>query len=190
MTPTSCPESRLARASITVAAVLALALCASLTIAAPAGNRQAPASIEADRVEIDRPGGVSRYFGDVVFEQGTLRITGERMIVRTPDGVLEHAEVHGERAAIRQRTENGEIVHARARHIDYDAAAGVAVLTDEAEVERGDDRFTATRIEYRLDSGRIDASGGDDGGRVHIRIQPREPEGGAENGTPEPGATP
>ncbi|MEX0606397.1 MAG: LptA/OstA family protein, partial [Halofilum sp. (in: g-proteobacteria)] len=99
-------------------------------------------------------------------------------------------EVHGERAAIRQRTESGEIVHARARHIDYDATAGVAVLTEEAEVERGDDRFTATRIEYRLDGGRIEASGGEDGGRVHIRIQPSEQGDGAEDDASEPGTTP
>ncbi len=193
MIPASRPEpytlwhrSALARALV---AALALALWVPAAAAQDA-ERQAPASIEADRAEIDRPAGVSRYFGNVVFEQGTLRITGERMIVHAPEGVLQHAEVDGDRAVIRQRTEGGRIVHARARHIDYRAAEDLAVLNEQAEVQRGQDRFTAAHIEYRLDSGRIDASGGDDGGRVRIRIEPQQDGGGSGGDAGGPEAAP
>lgn len=161
------------RRVIQLTAALTLALAAS---AAPAlkSDRQKPASIEADRVEIDRRAGVSRYYGNVVFTQGTLRITGERMMLRAPGGVVKHAEVHGERATLRQQTEAGDIVHARARHIIYEADDGLVTLIDNAELERSGDRFTAARIEYRTATGRIDASGGggEDGGRVRIRIEP------------------
>ena len=172
------------------AAMLAGSLALALAVPLPAAresDRQAPASIEADRVEIERPSGVSRYFGDVVFEQGTLRITGERMTLRAPGGVVRHAEVHGERATIRQQTDAGQTVRARARNIVYDAETGVAILTGNAELLRGGDRFTAGRIEYRPDTGRIDATGGDGDERVRIRIQPdgnREtPEQGPEDET-------
>lgn len=177
MIPLSHPERRLCPRPTALALALALALCAP-GVPAQNADRRAPASIEADRVEIDRPAGVSRYFGDVVFEQGSLQITGERMTVRVPEGVLQHAEVHGDRASLRQRTEGGQIVQAHARHIDYDASEGVATLNNQAEVVRGDDRFTATHIEYRLDTGRIDAAGGDEG-RVRIRIQPNQEDDGA-----------
>lgn len=178
--PRTVRHQSAARRFLHLAAALILALAASV---APAleGDRRQPASIEADRVEIDRPAGISRYYGNVVFEQGTLRITGDRMTLRATGGVVEHAEVHGERATIRQRTEAGDIVHARARHIVHDADGGLVTLTENAELERGGDRFTAARIEYRPDTGRIDASGGDeDSGRVRIRIEPQN------NGTTNP----
>lgn len=168
--------------AIRLAAALGIALAVS---AAPAleSDRRKPASIEADRVEIDRPAGVSRYYGNVVFVQGTLRITGDRMMLRAPGGVVEHAEVHGERATIRQQTEAGDIVHARARHIIYEPDEGLVTLIETAELERGGDRFNAARIEYRPDTGRIDASGSGDGedGRVRIRIEPQQGAANAPN---------
>lgn len=166
-------RSATARQAVHLMAALGLALAASGALALKS-DQQKPASIEADRVEIDRTAGISRYFGNVVFVQGTLRITGDRMMLRAPGGVVEHAEVHGERATIRQQTESGDIVHARARHIIYEADDGLVTLIETAEMERGGDHFTAARIEYRTDTERIDASGDGDSGRVRIRIEPQD----------------
>lgn len=168
------PAGRRRAPGLALAAALTAALWAPVSLALES-DRQAPASIEADRVEIDRASGISRYIGDVVFTQGSLRITGDRLTLEAPAGEVQKAEVHGQRATIRQQTANGQTVRARARHIIYDAAQGAATLTGNAELLRDGDRFAAGRIEYRPDSGRIDAAGGDDGERVRIRI---EPEGG------------
>jgi len=151
-------------------------LLAALAPCAPArqSDRNEPANIEADRAQIDRPAGVSHYYGDVVFTQGTLRITGDTVTVRAPDGGLQYAESHGNPATARQETETGEVVHANAQTIVYDADAGLVTLTGDAELLREGERFAAGEIRYRTDTGRIEAERGSGGDRVHIRIEPRD----------------
>lgn len=172
-----------------LSATLALA---ALLAAAPAGaregDRRQPADVEADRVEIDRDSGISHYYGNVVFTQGTLRLTGDRVDLRAPGGVVEHATAVGTPARVRQETDAGEVVRAHARTIEYDALEGRVTLTGDAELLRAGERFAAGRIVYRQDSGRLEAGRGDDGERVRIRIEPGaqdgdgEGEGGAEPG--------
>lgn len=156
------------------AAVALLLAVAAVPGMAREGDRRQPANIEADRVEIDRPAGISRYYGNVIFTQGTLRITGDRLSLRAPGGVVEHAEVHGEPATVRQETDAGEVVRANALHIVYEAAEGLTTLTGEAELLRDGERFAAEIIHYRPDTGRVEASRGDGGDRVQIRIEPED----------------
>jgi lipopolysaccharide export system protein LptA len=145
------------------------------------GDRSAPATIEAGRAEIERPDGVHRYFGDVVFVQGTLRITGDEMTVRAPNGTVQFAESIGDPATTRQQTDEGEIVDAEASRIEYHADEQLVILTGDAVVTRGGERFTAGRIRYRTDTGRVVAGPSPEqegeGERVRIRIEP-EPENG------------
>ena len=141
-------------------------------------DRRQPATIEADRAEIDRASGESLYLGNVVFEQGTLRLTGDRVAVRTREGVIERAEAQGEPARIRQENDLGQMVRAHGRTIDYDAGEGLIVLTGDAQLQRDGERFAAGRIRYWTDSGRVEGGRGDDGERVQIRIEPDAGNGG------------
>lgn len=143
------------------------------------GDRSAPATIEAGRAEIERADGVHRYFGDVVFVQGTLRITGDEMTVRAPNGTVEFAESIGTPATTRQETDTGEIVDAEASRIEYHADEQLVILTGNAVVTRGGERFAAGRIRYRTDTGRVVAGPGaeQDGERVRIRIEPESENG-------------
>lgn len=156
--------------------LLASLLLAGMLIGTPAvareDDREQPATIEADRAEIDRGSGESVYFGNVVFEQGTLHLTGDRLAIATREGVVEQAEARGEPARIRQETDDGRLVRARGRTIDYDATEGLIVLTGNAELEREGERFAAGKIRYWPDSGRVEGDRGDDGERVQIRIEP------------------
>ena len=140
-------------------------------------DRAQPATIEADRVEVLRPEGVSHYYGDVVFVQGSLRITGAEMTLRAPGGAVEFAETIGEPATVRQETDAGAIVDAEGRRIEYQADAQLITLTGDAVMRRGGERFAAGRIRYRTDTGRVEAGAEGNGGdeRVRIRIEP-EPE--------------
>lgn len=155
--------------------LLAALVLAALALPASAreADRSAPATIEADRAEIERPEGISRYYGDVVFVQGTLRITGERMTLHAPNGVVEYADTRGDPATVRQRTDAGELVDAEARLIEYEADEQLITLTGDAVVRREGERFAAGKIRYRTDTGRIEAGteeGKDE--RVRIRIEP------------------
>lgn len=178
---------RSSRVELALAAVLALALAPG--VGAREGDREQPATIEADRAEIDRASGASRYYGDVVFVQGTLRITGDTLSVRAPDGVVQWAETHGEPARVRQETDAGRVVRARGRHIEYDADARLVTLTGDAVLLRGGEHFAAEKIRYWLDTERVEGAGQDEAEeRVHIRIEPDE-ESGDEAGSPDDGRT-
>ena len=178
--------------------LVAIALLALALVAAPAGaresDRQQPATIEADRAEIDQASGESRYFGDVVFVQGSLRITGAELSMTAPDGVVRHAEAHGtpegEPARIRQQTDTGQVVRAHARTIDYDAEQGLVTLVGNAELLRDGEHFAAGRIRYWPDARRVEGGRGDDGGRVRIRIEPETVENGAAEGQTPDGQAP
>ena len=163
---------------------LAPLLIAAVLAGAPAmareDDRQQPATIKADRAEIDRASGESLYLGNVVFEQGTLHLTGDRLAIATRDGTVDQAKAQGEPARIRQETDEGQLVRAHGRTIDYDAGEGLIVLTGNAELQREGERFAAGRIRYWPDSGRVEGTGGDDGERVQIRIEPESGNGGGE----------
>ena len=163
--------------------LLVIAVLAGAPAHARDDDRQQPATIEADRAEIDRASGESLYFGNVVFEQGTLRLTGDRVAIATREGTVDRAEAQGDPARIRQENNQGQMVRAHGRTIDYDAAEGLVVLTGNAELQRDGERFAAGKIRYWPDSGRVEGDRGDDGGRVQIRI---EPESGNGDGSDSP----
>lgn len=162
-----------------VLAVLVLA-CAGAAAQAAELARDEPATIESDRAELDRETGVSRYFGNVEFVQGTLRITGDKMIVTAPAGNLERARAEGEPARVFHRTAEGEPIRARGRVLVYEPGEPRLTLTGAAEVERGGDRFRAARIVYAPDTGRVDAERDEDE-RVRITIQPETIDGDDED---------
>jgi lipopolysaccharide export system protein LptA len=163
--------------------VLALAAgLASTPALARDSDRSQPAEIEADRAEIDRQEGVAHYRGGAVFTQGTLRVTGERITVHAPAGRLERARAEGERAALRQETNAGRLVRARAQRIDYASEAQQITLIGHAEVVRAGERFRAHRIEYDTATDRVEAYSGDTDGRVRIRMAPEEAEDESDTG--------
>lgn len=172
--------NRKRRAEFLPALLLIAGMLAGVPSVAREDDRRQPATIEADRAEIDRASGKSLYFGNVVFEQGTLRLTGERVTIVTRAGVIDYAEARGDPARIRQETDAGQLVRAHGRTIDYDASEGLIVLTGNAELQRDGERFAAGRIRYWPDSGRVEGGRGEDGGRVRIRIVPEADNGGGD----------
>lgn len=160
-------------------AALALVVCLGLPgggLVAADRDRNQPANIESDRAEIGRETGVSRYFGNVEFVQGDLRITADRLVIRAPGGTVEHAEADGEPARLFSKTEEGDPLRARGRNMVYEPEKPLITLTGNARVERGEDDFTAGRIQYAPDTGNIEAERDDDE-RVRITIQPDDDNG-------------
>ena len=151
-------------------ACLALGL-ALLPATTAAYDPEVPATVEADRAEIDAEGGVSRYFGNVEMVQGELRITADSLVVTAPEGELERAEAEGEPARIFHRTADGDEVRARARALLYEPGYPRITLQGNAEIRHRGDRFSAGRIVYAPDSGRLEADRDDDE-RVRMTIDP------------------
>lgn len=144
-------------------------------------QRQQPIQIEADRAEMTEQSGVSVYSGKVNLTQGDLVMQGERLEVRreSSTGNLT-AVLTGSPATLRQPTDAGEMVNAKATRIDYVSAEKSIALQGNAEFVRGRDRVNGQSIRYDANAKKLLASGGGaggtgpGGGRVQIIIQPDE----------------
>lgn len=144
---------------------------------AATGNAQQPIQIEADRAEITEQSGVSVYSGQVSLKQGDLEMQGERLEIRRDSKTGDiQAQLSGSPAVLKQPTEAGEMVNARATRIDYNSRDKSLDLQGNAEYVRGRDRVTGQSIRYDANAKKLLATGPNrQGGRVQIVIEPGQP---------------
>ncbi|XKE47479.1 lipopolysaccharide transport periplasmic protein LptA [Halomonas organivorans] len=166
-------------------ALLALSLAA--TLASPAlaleGDAEAPVQVEADRLELDDRAGTAVYQGDVRIQQGSLKLTGERVEIQRNDaGQLTRATAIGERAYLEQKPAPDQpLVRAWGRTVIYHVAERRIELIDRAELHQGGDTFDGGYLEYFLDrrvvQARAEAEGVDERQRVRMTLEPERQDG-------------
>jgi lipopolysaccharide export system protein LptA len=155
--------------------VAALAL-PSAALALPE-DREQPIEIEADRAELDDATGRAVYSGSVRLDQGTLRVTADRLEIQTDRArvtriTAEGAE-DGEPARYRQIPREGEQpVRASADTIVYDTTTETIELSGDARLEQAEDRFEGDRISYDLRTRKVAAEAGRSGAPVRMVIEP------------------
>lgn len=137
-------------------------------------DRLEVAEIRADRVSIDQQNQVSRYFGNVEFVQGSVRITGEEVTLATREGELQRIEISGSPATYREVDDDGRQLRARAGEIFYDTDAGLIRLRDDAHLCRGGEYFRSGFIEYNTVTQAVNAGkpGATQDERVRITLLP------------------
>ncbi|MBF2758723.1 MAG: lipopolysaccharide transport periplasmic protein LptA [Ectothiorhodospiraceae bacterium AqS1] len=141
-----------------------------------------PITIEADRAERDNRSRVMVYEGDVVIEQGSLRISGERVVVHFDENDETTKMIAtGAPAHIRQRPEDSDSYReAWANEVEYRIDDQQVVLTGQARYEEAGDQVRAERLVYDVQNSSFrafaaedDASSGEAAsGRVRITINP------------------
>lgn len=162
-----------------------LAVCTLAAQALPE-DRQQPVNLVADRAEMNQQTGVATYEGNVIVTQGTLRLTGDKVIVYTQDGELQRMESFGKPTTFKQKpAADKEEILGESLKLEYEAKTGIVTATGKAKITQVKDTFTGDRIEYDVNKDLVKARGGESTGRVQIILQPK-PEGG----TPVPGAKP
>ena len=160
------------------AAVLLLALAWSSSGWALSTDSAQPIELEADSARIDERTGISVYTGNVKLTQGSRRLDADRLTIeRTVEGDRMIAE--GEPATFRQQPDDKpEPVEGRALNIDYHTGKERVILTGEAEVWQGGNRFASERIVYDVASDTVRGGqanpGSKPGERVRITIQPQQ----------------
>jgi len=138
-------------------------------------DQDQPIHIEADSVELDELQARSLYTGNVVVEQGTMRIEADRVIVRhRSDHRPEHVTAVGEPARYRhQAPGQSQVSRARALRMEYDVVKEEITLIDQAVLVQGNDRFSSDRIVYDRANARVSAGTSAAGSeRVKITITP------------------
>ena len=158
-------------------ALLVAALALPCGSAALPEDREQPIEIEADRAELDDATGRAVYSGSVRLDQGTLRVTADRLEIRTDRArvtriTAEGAE-DGEPARYRQIPREGEQpVRASAETIVYDTTTETIELSGDARLEQAEDRFEGDRISYDLRTRKVAAEAGRSGAPVRMVIEP------------------
>ncbi len=152
-----------------LAALLSPAWCHALS-----SDRDQPMMIEADRVELDDSRGVSVYTGNVRVTQGTLVLTGDRMVVYNKGDEIEKVLMDGNPATYKQRPDGKEHdVHAKSRRMEYYTNPERIILLEQAEVNQAGDVLRSERIVYDVVRDQVNAGTDQPDERVIITIQPK-----------------
>jgi len=151
---------------------LLLLLNASPVFALESDRKQA-INVEADKANFNKKVGSSRYTGNVIVQQGSMRISADSLIVNTKNGKLNTMVAKGKPVNFQQRTEKGnKDISAVAGKMTYHAISNLVVFEQDATLSQGDNKFTSNRISYNIDKDTVDAGKASGGGRVTITIQP------------------
>lgn len=149
-------------------------LIPTLVLALP-GDRGEPIKIIADNALINEKQNRAKYSGAVVVTQGTLKIEGDLVNLKTNEnGEVETVVARGKPALfenLRKRTDK-KSVKGKAEKIYYTYETDRVVLTGDAVITSEESAFSGSEIIYDLDSGRVIASG-NNSQRVNMTMKPQ-----------------
>ena len=139
-------------------------------------DRDQPIEIAADNAVINEKQNQAQYTGAVLVTQGTLKLEGELVNLKTNEaGEVETFVSKGQPARfenLRRKTDK-EPVRGRALTIEYSYDTERVVLTGDAEITTTDSKFSGSEITYDLSTGKVTASGSRSK-RVNMTMQPKK----------------
>jgi len=159
-------------------ALLALALTA-LAAGATAQQPTGPVEVSADQATFEQSAGTGVYRGDAELIQGKRRLNADVIRLFTENNELVRVEATGSPV----RMVEGKDLNARADKLVYDLAQRSLVLTGNARVTHQGNTFEGAKVEYNLDSRRVDASSEGDK-RVRLVIPAKNAEQASEEAQP------
>ena len=139
-------------------------------------DRDQPIAIAANNAVINEKQNQAEYTGAVLVTQGTLKLEGELVNLKTNEaGEVETFVSKGQPARfenLRRKTDK-EPVRGRATTIEYSYGTERVVLTGDAEITTTDSKFSGSEITYDLNTGEVTASGSRSK-RVNMTMQPKK----------------
>lgn len=151
-------------------------LCvASSNCLALASDAEQPIHIEGDDAEIDQNNETITYTGSVEIVQGTLRVHGEKMVVKINGDQVERITTVGTPARYQQQLEDDQgDVKAHANSIIYHTSKERIYLNGSATLAQQGNELQGESIRYDIVNGKVDASAGDkSSSRVRMQLNPK-----------------
>lgn len=149
---------------------------ALLLAAAPAhalkSDRQQPLDARADATSGTLGDGTATFTGNVEIRQGTLLIRADLATVEKLEGRVRRIELIGNPAHLQQEIEEEGLVTAEARTVEYEVASGIVTLSGAADVDHPQYQISGEVLRYDLNAQHFQGSGGDQDGRIRIRLDP------------------
>ncbi len=137
--------------NLVINSVVALGLLFTHNVVnALATDVEQPIEIEADFAELDDQAGRTTYTGNVVVVQGTMRMTGDKLIANfDEDRQLIDVHVEGKPAYFKQTPDGGkQEIEGEGLQIEYNQKKSLLYLIDKASLKQGERVFEGYRINY------------------------------------------
>ena len=129
-------------------------------------DRDQPADIDADDVEIDFKTGKRIFTGNVRVIQGTLRIKADKIVAQYKDGELYDATAYGSPAKFRQRPDDKpDDVEGEGKTIYVHGKNNTITLIKNASLKQGFDTARGQEIFYNMANDTMKLKGGVDIGK-------------------------
>ncbi len=139
-------------------------------------DRDKPIKIGSESAVINEKENRAVYEGNVVMTQGTFKLTGDEIKLKTnANGEVEKFASKGQPAKfqnLRRKTDKRP-VRGQGHQISYSYDSDLLVISGDAFIETEDSDFSGPLITYNLVSGEVTASG-DEGERVNMTMQPKK----------------
>ena len=135
-------------------------------------DRQQPLEVNADSTDGTLGDGVATLKGNVEIRQGSLLIQSDIAEVEKVEGRVRSFELNGQPVHLQQEIEGEGLVTAEALKIDYVVATGIVTLTGAADVIHPQYHISGEVLEYDMNTQHFKGSGGDNNGRIRIRLDP------------------
>jgi len=131
-------------------------------------------NVSADKIEVNQKTGRSKYIGNVVLVQGTLRIEANEVTVHLRNGELDKVFANGNPVTFRQLLDGQpEEIHGSALRVQYFALENRVDLFDRVSFRQGEDVFKSPVVHYNLNTTQLIADATEKQ-RVHSVIQPKK----------------
>lgn len=124
-------------------------------------DTQQPATLDADEFDMDFQTGVRTYRGNVVYQQGSIRLYADEVVAYFKDGALQRAVARGNRAEFRQRPDDSDTdVVGLGLRIELNQVTQIVTLTDRAKVTQDLNVLTGKKIVYNMQTERVKVNSG------------------------------
>ena len=153
--------------------------CASVSAFALQSDRNQAISLLADRATYNDKTGVTTYSGNVVIEQGSMKVYAASIVAQlNKNKQISTITATGRPSKFQQQLESNKgVARGEAQKIIYNAETGILNLIGNAYLYQDGASIRSSTLKYSMNKGDIEASGGVSGtgsskGRVQIIIPP------------------
>lgn len=155
-----------------VGCVAVVALSASTSFALPSDRNQ-QLSLVADRATYNDKSGVTTYTGNVVIEQGTMKLQADSLVANlNSKKEIQTITAKGRPAKFQQQMDaNKGLARGEAQNIVYNADTGIITLTGNAYLYQDGSSIRGNSLKYSMNKGDVEAQGSSSN-RVQIIIPP------------------
>ena len=140
--------------------------------AALTNDSSKPINIQADSAEINDATGVSTYKGNVKITQGSMRLTGDIVVLETANKKVKKIIATGNLSTFKQETDDGRLINAEAEKMVYDITGNKITLTNNAKLTEAGNTFASDKITFFTDKEIVQAGSSSGNDRVNITVFP------------------